>query len=1045
MSADLPAHRRRPWPAASDAAASDIVGTAILVGIAVVLAAGFSALVLDVPAPIDAPRAELALELDKGAGGWGTGDEELRVTHEGGETLDASETTILVSIDGAGSSFSGDGLASAFSDGRLAIGERWTRDMTISGASSVILSVVSDLGDGTRLLATATFEASDCSGDTTAPVASFAQSPANVTASASGAVTVTVTLDDDCSGVDTTQTPHLFYRVNDGSAPAYTDGGAMTFVGSDQWQDTIPDPTWASVEGDTLEYYVQPMTDLNANTAASATQSDLVDAAAPCASDTTAPTALLSQSPNDLTMNATGAVTATIVASDGCAGVDDAHAPTLMWRVNDGTNPAYASAGAMTLTATSTWEGTIPAQDWLAARGDTLQWYASDLRDLNANAGDTSVSSDLVDNPCAGDATAPTAALSQSPPNVAASTVGGVTIGATLSDACAGVDGSATPHLFYRLNDGSDPAYTDAGAMTSTGTDQWEKTIADPTWTLQAGKTLQYYVSPLVDRFGNSGASATQSDLVDVVDPCAGDVAAPTGSFAQTPSDLTMNSTGSVAITLTASDGCAGVDDATTPRLYYRVNDGSNPSYTDNGLMTLTGTHEWQATIPSQDWLAARGDTLEYYAGLLEDVNGNTGNTATQSDVVDNPCGGDTTGPTASFSRSPSNVTTQTTGTVNVTVTLSDACAGVDTSVVPHLFYRVNGTSPPFTDGGAMSSAGANQWYLLVPDPTWASQGNKTLEYYASPLTDRFGNTRASTLQQELIDVVVTHTYVATNTPTTGSVASFASAQAEDDVEATISEGGTSSTLTTSTYSANAVVSNGWSTAVTVAQVSASDNVYATDTSAANKLLELNHTDPSGIGTIVSVTLYAEVSILGYTNDAFTLAPCLGLTCSATSGSMGGSATDVLISYNVTTLRPGGGSWSAADLANLVTRVSTIKTGPTDGTWRLDHAYVEVKHVPATYAMSVQLDWTGVPSGVQRDLELDYRVSGDTFVVEVWDGSTWNTRGSALTSATSTTWSYTLTTAEYLSGSPRIRFVDATPSGTTQGQLFLDYARVKTT
>jgi hypothetical protein len=82
-------------------------------------------------------------------------------------------------------------------------------------------------------------------------------------------------------------------------------------------------------------------------------------------------------------------------------------------------------------------------------------------------------------------------------------------------------------------------------------------------------------------------------------------------------------------------------------------------------------------------------------------------------------------------------------------------------------------------------------------------------------------------------------------------------------------------------------------------------------------------------------------------------------------------------------------------------------------------------------------------------LELDYRATGETFRVEVWNPTlptpAFVPRGTTLTATTSTAWSYTLTAAEFNGGVPRIRFVDLNAGNTVAGSLALDYVRLVTT
>jgi len=154
----------------------------------------------------------------------------------------------------------------------------------------------------------------------------------------------------------------------------------------------------------------------------------------------------------------------------------------------------------------------------------------------------------------------------------------------------------------------------------------------------------------------------------------------------------------------------------------------------------------------------------------------------------------------------------------------------------------------------------------------------------------------------------------------------------------------------------------------------------------------------------------------------------------------------VVYEYDVTSLRPGGGSWSLSDINALEIRVETDKEESVDGAWRIDLVSAQIGCTCQTYQMDMQMDFISVPAPTPRVLELRYSADIDTFVVEVWDmiAGTYRPRGVVLDSASLTTWSYTLTDNEYSGGSVRIRFVDRTQTAATSGTLTLEYARVAT-
>lgn len=266
-----------------DHAVSEVVGTILLVAITIILAGGFALLLGAFGGPTARPHVDIDVTINEGSGAWGTGDEQVALVHEGGEALEADEIRVVIRVGSTEFEYSGDTLGGAFSDGSLSIGERWTVELNIPTGTPVQVNVVSNVRGGSTLTTAAELrspgEAPDCSADTTAPtVSTWLQTPADLTTDHSGAVTVRVTLTDDCAGVDTATSPHLESRVNDGSDPPFTDAGAMSIVSGTTWQGSIAEPAggWGSATGETLEYRVTQMTDLLGNAGTSGTQSDVV-------------------------------------------------------------------------------------------------------------------------------------------------------------------------------------------------------------------------------------------------------------------------------------------------------------------------------------------------------------------------------------------------------------------------------------------------------------------------------------------------------------------------------------------------------------------------------------------------------------------------------------------------------------------------------------------------------------------------------------------------------------------------------------------------
>ena len=266
-----------------------MLGSILLVAITVVVAVAFAVLMLQFKGPAKVPVSHVATSLGAGSSGWGTGDESLRLTHNGGDPLLASQTKIVYSVNGVTTTLTGttgpNALGGAFADGKLTVGEVWVRTTSLAATDNVAMAVVYT-GSGTSLLAQATLVPGNlpsgqvCIFDVSPPsVSTWVQAPADVNTASVGAVTVTATLADDCFGVSQTATPELWWRINPGTNPAFAQAAAMTLTGTSTWQGTIPSAVWATKTGQTLEYELRAMTDLAspAHTGTSVRQADLVD------------------------------------------------------------------------------------------------------------------------------------------------------------------------------------------------------------------------------------------------------------------------------------------------------------------------------------------------------------------------------------------------------------------------------------------------------------------------------------------------------------------------------------------------------------------------------------------------------------------------------------------------------------------------------------------------------------------------------------------------------------------------------------------------
>jgi hypothetical protein len=586
--------------------------------------------------------------------------------------------------------------------------------------------------------------------------------------------------------------------------------------------------------------------------------------------------------------------------------------------------------------------------------------------------------------------------------------------------------------------------------------------------TIQQGQPVNVRVASDLGAGSNlvTDASTVASQTVST-QPCVADSLAPSlVQWGQSPGLITALTTGPITVSGQLSDNCWGVDQGIAVRLRWQTGPCLPvPATTLANFvnMTTSGINTWTAAIPAQSWAGLVNQCLHYQMTPIADLGGNMGSTPVRSVQVLSDCSSDITPPTVStVTQTPADVRSNTLGSVAVSLVLTDDCSGVDLGVAPHLWYRLNdGSSPPFIDAepsGMTLTSGV--WSASISGITWAAHVGKTLEYYFAGFQDANGNagTTSSTPRQDIIDLLATYTYPTANTVTTGSLTSFANLQSATDsgAEATLTEAAFASSPTTQVFNANSVLnSNGWSSA-SPTRLGASDDTYASFNSpsptTANNL-QVGLANPSvSTGAITQVILSAEVSIVGHANDGFRLQACLSGSCTAHSGMAGGSSTDSTITLDITTLKPGavGEAWTWTDITNLEGVVDLVQQGTRDGTWRVDRVWADVTFVQTTYTMAVQLDWTTVPTlGLTPTLDLRYRTTGDSFNVQVctWTLGTctaYNTRGAVLSSASATVWQYALTASEVSSGRVSIRFVDATPGGTSQGTLALDYARVYT-
>jgi FlaG/FlaF family flagellin (archaellin) len=258
--------------------ASEVLGTVLLIGITVALMGSLTLLVLNVRPPTDILHADLSMSANRGLdGAWGTSDELITIQHLGGEAIKANQLTITIDKDGTIIALGGASLAQGFADGEFTIGEVWHLETLINENSEINMQLVVTGGSSSQLVAAQVISVADaCSIDTSAPYpTTWVQTPADVSATHNGTVTVKVTVADSCSIVDQGAPVKLEYRINNGGAPSFSSVN-MTLIGTSQWQGAIPDQTWASQGGRTLEYRVSGLEDEEGNFGTSNQISDII-------------------------------------------------------------------------------------------------------------------------------------------------------------------------------------------------------------------------------------------------------------------------------------------------------------------------------------------------------------------------------------------------------------------------------------------------------------------------------------------------------------------------------------------------------------------------------------------------------------------------------------------------------------------------------------------------------------------------------------------------------------------------------------------------
>lgn len=404
--------------ASAEAAVSDTVGSVLLIGITVVMAVALGSMLFAFKGPEPIPQSNLSVTVSPGNAQWGTGDEQIRVVHNGGEKLLTDSTNIVFTVNGlVQPTVMGTGIGNNLYTGTTLlaprttwnIGQTWVRTLTLSATDTVSVNVITGANTGvTALIASAILvpgqvaASAACPFDTTAPTyTNFAHSPADVT---KNAVTVSVSIDlaDNCSGVQTTPPPNLYWGLQtSGSAPTYS-AVAMSTQGLGTWTATIPYSGWSGDSGKILQLYVVAA-DVQGNTLTTATVPDVIDVN--CTGGSVPDVASGDWVFTPLASTTTPGILSVQATITDCWPVDDASAtPQLWFRFNDGLGspPAFGQAGVMTRVgpaANHAWTGDIPSQNWFLQSGRTLEMRLQNLKDTNmpSPTGVSTTKGELID------------------------------------------------------------------------------------------------------------------------------------------------------------------------------------------------------------------------------------------------------------------------------------------------------------------------------------------------------------------------------------------------------------------------------------------------------------------------------------------------------------------------------------------------------------------------------------------------------------------------------------------------------------------------
>lgn len=301
------------------------------------------------------------------------------------------------------------------------------------------------------------------------------------------------------------------------------------------------------------------------------------------------------------------------------------------------------------------------------------------------------------------------------------------------------------------------------------------------------------------------------------------------------------------------------------------------------------------------------------------------------------------------------------------------------------------------------------------------------------------------------------YTNVTDYTATNGTVVNFTNMTTFTDggAFATLTEGGSSGVAGGTSNAIASVIGATDNTGDTLAALQANDtsgaspsSVITTDgwytVSMKNKIMYIDGFNTSGMsGSVTAATLKMEYSVetgYGGTNPIRWGREGYALNSSGIVPANGD--VSVARSYDLYAQ----GINNLADIAALNVEF-TSDDPPSPQAVSFDYVWIEVTYSgsAATYRMNITTNTTSVPVDTNYYLEINYsRDANETgYSVYVYNGSAWNLKGN-LTSSTWNLSNFTLTGGEVdaITRNVSVRYIDQTPTGSTQGNLYIDYQRV---